>query len=87
MCQEEFSTIDMVGETRISDEALIRKDLTRRNAVMQKLCGVVREGWPSTKDQLPLNLRPYLSIRDEITVQDDLFLKAITLSFLMSCAP
>ena len=39
---------------------------------MHNLSGVVREDWPSTKDQLPLDLRPYSLIRDEITVQDDI---------------
>ncbi len=36
---------------------------------------MIRNGWPATSKELPYYLRPFFSMRDELTIQDDLLLR------------
>ena len=42
---------------------------------LQYLKGFIIEGWPSTKDELHADLKPYWSFRDELAVIDGIILK------------
>lgn len=79
MFQEELSTIDMVMEAQVSDAKMIQiRELTKRDASLQKLSNVVRSGWPDKKEQLPEDIKQYLSLRDEITVDDGILFRGNT---------
>ena len=36
---------------------------------------IIISGWPTTKDQLHLNIRPYWSYKDDLTVIDGIVMK------------
>jgi hypothetical protein len=42
---------------------------------LQKVKVVITQGWPEEKNQLPAELTPYYSFRDELSVQDGLIFK------------
>ena len=42
---------------------------------MQKLSNVLKDGWPNHKPQLPVELTPYFSFRQEITEANGIIMK------------
>ncbi len=48
---------------------------TKKDAELQQLHRVVMDGWPQTKPETPLEIRPYWSYRDEISGYDGLMFK------------
>ena len=50
---------------------------TATDPVMQSLTQIIVKGWPDTKDDLPLELRPYFDVRDELTAQDGVVFKGL----------
>ena len=42
---------------------------------MRRLTQVIQAGWPESRGDLPLNLQPYFSFREELSVQDGLIFK------------
>ena len=43
---------------------------------LQQLTGIIITGWPDSRDELPVDLQPYWSYRDELAVIDGIILKA-----------
>ncbi len=43
--------------------------------VMKELKTTIREGWPETKDHLPVKIRDYFPFREELTLQNGLVFK------------
>ena len=43
---------------------------------LQQLKNIIITGWPSTKDELHINRRPYWSYRDDFAVIDSVVMKA-----------
>ena len=59
----------------ITDERLTKlAEETRKDEVLQKLSTVFHEGWPRTFKSLDNDLRPFWSIRDDISTLDGLVL-------------
>ena len=51
------------------------KNATAEDAVVQVLQDTVLDGWPNTKVELPLEIRPYRTYREEISCIDGLLFK------------
>jgi hypothetical protein len=74
--QGEFEHVNMVRFLSIGDERLSKlKEETEKDDNLQKLKTVIMRGWPNDKHQVPAELMPYYSFRDEMTVQDGLLFK------------
>ncbi|GAB1598786.1 hypothetical protein Ahia01_000155800 [Argonauta hians] len=67
--------VNNISHLSIKDKRLddIRSATLKDNA-MGKLKTVIMEGWPAERSNLPSELIPYFSYRDEMTVQDGLIL-------------
>ena len=59
-----------VTETRLDQ----LKRATTSDTTLQKLMVIVREGWPSSIKKVDHDIRPYWSVRDDISVLDGLLL-------------
>ncbi len=67
----EVMTVQVLSSHRIDEiRAAVQKDVT-----CQQLADMIRNGWPATSKDLPYSLRPFFSMRDELTIQDDLLLR------------
>ena len=51
------------------------RETSRHDEEMQQLMHMITSGWPQLKDDVPLSLKPYFSVRDELTVQDCLVMR------------
>jgi hypothetical protein len=47
---------------------------TEKDETLQVVKFMILKGWPNDKSQLPLQPTPYYSIRDELTIQDEIIL-------------
>ncbi len=66
----EVITVQVLSSCRIDEiRAAVQKDVT-----CQQLADMIRNGWPASSKELPYPLRPFFSMRDELTIQDDLLL-------------
>jgi len=74
--QETVERVDMVHFLPIREERLaqIRAE-TEKDDILSELRKVILQGWPDTKDHLPVQISPYFNIRDEMTVQDGLVIR------------
>ena len=72
----EFEQIHMVKFLPISDSRLtqLRKE-TENDPVLQSLREVVLGGWPDRKDDVPLCVKPFFHVRDEISEQNGLLFR------------
>ncbi len=66
----EAEPVEKVGIT--SQTLTETRTATANDPVLQKLSKVVTTGWPDLKSQLPPELAPYWTFRDELTVQDNI---------------
>ncbi len=67
----EVMTFQVLSSGRIDEiRAAVQKDVT-----CQQLADMIRNGWPATSKELPYSLRPFFSMRDELTTQDYLLLR------------
>ena len=48
---------------------------TQKDETVLMLCTTIINGWPETRDEVPEQLLPYYSARDEMTVQDGFVFK------------
>lgn len=56
---------------KITDSRLNQiRDLTNKDDNLQSLKTVILSGWPDTKDDVPIAIRPYWNVKDTLTVQD-----------------
>jgi hypothetical protein len=72
---DEFE-VNVLESGKISEtmfEKLVEE--TKKDAELQQLHRVVIDGWPQTKPQTSLEIRPYWSYRDEISGYDGLMFK------------
>lgn len=64
----EVMTVQVLSSCHIDElRAAVQKDVT-----CQQLSDMIRNGWPATLKEIPYSLRPFFSMRDELTIQDDL---------------
>ncbi len=61
---------------RISEERLaeLRKE-SSNDETLAVFKSVILKGWPETKSELPVQLSPYFTFRDKLTVHDGLVFK------------
>ena len=60
-----------VSEKRIAEI----RDATENDSSMQILIKVIHEGWPESRDKVPVEALPYYAIRDTLSFQDGIVLK------------
>ena len=65
---QEINLILSVSEERYEE---FKKE-TKLDAEWQTDRTMVKNGWPDTKEQVPIEARPYWSFRDEVAVADGL---------------
>ena len=59
-----------------SDERIKEvKVATAKDESMQTLLGMIKEGWPEHKKDVPSEVRPYFDVRDTLSHQDGVILK------------
>ena len=74
--QEDLEYINVVGVLPIRQERLAKlKEATDEDDTVQHHKSVIKNGWPDEKQDLPAELIPYYSFRDELSVQDGLIFK------------
>ena len=74
--QDRHNQVNAVSHLRISEERLaeFRRE-TSNDETLTVLKRVIIEGWPDTKNELPVQISPYFTFRDELTVHDGLVFK------------
>ena len=76
--EKEAERIHGIDFLPISEPQLVEiQHETATDPVMQSLTQIIVKGWPDTKDDLPLELRPYFDVRDELTAQDGVVFKGL----------
>ena len=60
---------------------------TKRDPELQQLHKVVMNGWPQTKEQTPIEIRPYWNYRDEISCYEGLMFKGDRIIIPQSLRP
>ena len=74
--QASFEQINMAKFLPITEERLAHmRRATDDDESLQMLKSVIQKGWPESRDELPSQLHPYFSMRDEMSVQDGLVFK------------
>ena len=74
--QEDLEYVNVVGFLPIRQERLAKlKKAKDEDDTFQHLKSVIMNGWPDKKQDLPAELIPYYSFRDEMSVQDGLIFK------------
>lgn len=48
---------------------------TAQDPVLQRLCSIIKSGWPCSQSKLPAESREYFPFRDELTVDEDILMK------------
>ena len=51
------------------------KGETAQDETLQALAKVIKVGWPEDKDRIPLDIRAYHNVRDELTVENGLIFR------------
>ena len=74
---KEFEHANMASFLPISDQRLqeIRRD-TDKDKTLQILKSVILQGWPAERKDVPVQVTPYFSVRDELSVQDGLVFRS-----------
>ena len=74
---KEFEHINMASFLPISDQRLqeIRRE-TDKDKTLQILKSVILQGWPAERKDAPVQVTPYFSIRDELSIQDGLVFRS-----------
>ena len=68
-----------------SDERIKEvKEATAEDESMQTLLGIIKEGWPEHKKDVPSEVRPYFDVRDTLSHQDGVILKGERIVILKS---
>ena len=84
--EEEFKGINLV--LSVSDERYegFQKE-TKIDPELQAVLAMVKNGWPDTKVQVPVEARPYWTFRDEVATADGLLFKGTRLIVPKSLRP
>ena len=74
--ESEFETINMIKYLPMSEERLqqIQQD-TAVDESLQVLKAMIQGGWPEHKSDVPSIISPYLDMRDEMAIQNDIIFK------------
>ena len=75
---EEFEEINMVLSVSEERYEEFQKE-TKVDPELQAVPTMVRNGWPGTKQQVPLEARPYWTLCDEVATADGLLFKGTCL--------
>ena len=76
--EQEVETIHMMNFLPISEPQLREiQEATQCDPTLQALKKVILDGWPDLKDNLPSELHPYFSFRDELAAQDGIIFKGL----------
>lgn len=70
----DFEQVNMVQYLPVRPERL--QQLKLHNEALQLLNTVIRNGWPEEKRELPIQLTPYFSIRDKLSIQDGIIFRS-----------
>ena len=74
--ETELESIKMVDYLAVSSERLSQlKQATESDNELCVLKGIIKTGWPETKEELPKSIRIYHTFRDELTTQDGIVFK------------
>ena len=74
--RDQFAQVNTVAHLRISQERLEEiKKATQADPTLQILKSVILHGWPQSKQDVPPQITPYFSCRDELAVYDGLIFK------------
>ena len=74
--QEDLEYVNTMGFLPLRQERLTKlKKATNEEDTLQNLKSVIMNGWPDEKQDLPAELIPYYSFRDEMSVQGGLIFK------------
>ena len=73
----EFEQVNMASFLPISDQRLqkIRRK-TGKDKTLQIFKTVILQGWPAERKDAPVQVTPYFSVRDELSVQDGLIFRS-----------
>ena len=72
----EVESINPLDSIKVSPERLDQiQKATGQDAILETLKTTVLQGWPETKDQVPLNIREYWNYREEVTLYNGILLK------------
>ncbi|KAK3703506.1 hypothetical protein QZH41_002225 [Actinostola sp. cb2023] len=72
----DFENVNMASFLPISDERLQDIRLaTDKDETLQLLKDVILRGWPAERKDLPTQITPYFSVRDELVVQDGMIFR------------
>ena len=72
----EVNEVNLTAHLPISPDKYVEfKKATAEDQVMQLLQDTVFDGWPNTKAELPVDIRPYWTYRDEVSCVDGLLFK------------
>ena len=76
--EQEVETIHMMDFLPISEPQLREiQEATQCDPTLQALKKVILDGWSDLKDNLPSELHPYFSFRDELVAQDGIIFKGL----------
>ncbi|KAK7105846.1 hypothetical protein V1264_017174 [Littorina saxatilis] len=75
--EQEIESIDMAAHVSVSEGRLEElKEATKRDKDLCRLMQITQEGWPESRQSLPLGLQPYFPFREEVSTQNGLCFKA-----------
>ena len=86
--EKEVKRIHAVDFLGIWEPRLVKiQQETAADPVLQSLTKVILKGWPEKKDDLPIELHPYLDVKDELTAEDGDLFKSLRCLILSSLRP
>ena len=83
---EEFKAINLVLSVSEEHYEKFQKE-TKIDPELQAVLAMVKNGWPDTKVQVPIEARPYWTFRDEVATADGLLFKGTCLIVPKSLRP
>ena len=75
---EEFKAINLVLSVSEERYEEFQKE-TKIDPELQAVLAMVKNGWPDTKGQVPIEARPYWTFRDEVAIAEELLFKGTRL--------
>ena len=73
---EEEVTVNNLDMINVSDKRLDEiRNRTKSDPILCTLMNVIIRGWPESKEQVPVEIRNYFHIRDEMTAQNGIILR------------
>lgn len=74
--EKELQVMDMTENIAISSERLQQlQSATKADEELCHLMKIIQQGWPKENQRVPMNLKPYYTFREELSVQNGLVFK------------